>query len=125
MQLHRLFSGQLLAVFVYKIIDIIATHLHSHDLSPIHKLVDYRLHCLRLLNVTFDKTLRPKLLPSRSEGSLDNLFPYIFDHFEAGKDLEIIFLICSEICPLAIVGLGLVGTMLIRTHHYVPRIKAK
>ncbi|GBN92731.1 hypothetical protein AVEN_148462-1 [Araneus ventricosus] len=37
-------------------------------------------YCLGLLNVTFDNILRPKLLPSRSEDSLGNLFPCIFDH---------------------------------------------
>ncbi|GBN33423.1 hypothetical protein AVEN_59615-1 [Araneus ventricosus] len=45
-------------------------------------------YCFRLLNAPFDNTLRPKLLPIRSDGSLGNLFPRTFDHFEAGNDME-------------------------------------
>ncbi|GBL73032.1 hypothetical protein AVEN_128195-1 [Araneus ventricosus] len=41
-------------------------------------------------------TLRPKFLPSRSEGSLGNPFPFIVDRFEAGNDVEVIFLKFSE-----------------------------
>ncbi|GBL96902.1 hypothetical protein AVEN_182495-1 [Araneus ventricosus] len=91
-----------------------------------HNLVDYRLHRvlsllnegLRLLNVTFASALRPKLLPSRSESSLGNPFPCLFDHFEAGNDVEVILLIFSE---------REVGPCLIRTHHWITsliRIKA-
>ncbi|GBM72312.1 hypothetical protein AVEN_228477-1, partial [Araneus ventricosus] len=87
----------------------------SPDLGQRRNLVDYRFHrvlsrtpqchtgyCLRLLNATqgtvSDSSMSQstQLLPSRSEGSHGNLFPYIFHHFEAGNDVEVIFPIFSE-----------------------------
>ncbi|GBN56897.1 hypothetical protein AVEN_46554-1 [Araneus ventricosus] len=97
MQLHELFGGQLLAVVVLKLIDIIF-HFQSHDFDQRHNLVDCRLHryCLKPLKVIFDNVLRSKLLPSRSESSLGDPFPCIFDHLEAGNDVEVMFPKLSE-----------------------------
>ncbi|GBN92011.1 hypothetical protein AVEN_51286-1 [Araneus ventricosus] len=87
MQIYKLFGGQLLAVLFHKLIDIISIHIHlqSPDVGQRYYLVDYRLHRVltvsELLNVIFDNNLRPKLLPSRSEDSLGNPFPCIFNHF--------------------------------------------
>ncbi|GBM20665.1 hypothetical protein AVEN_230247-1 [Araneus ventricosus] len=55
-----------------------------------YNLVDYRYHryCLKPLKVTFDNTLRSKLLPCRSEGSLGDLLPRIFD-LVPGSELKV------------------------------------
>ncbi|GBN63854.1 hypothetical protein AVEN_52977-1 [Araneus ventricosus] len=64
-----------------------------------HNLVVYRLHWVipETPHVTVDNTLRPKILPSKSDGCLVNSFPNIFDHFEAVNNVEVIFLIFFEI----------------------------
>lgn len=87
--IHKLFGGQFLAVLFHKRIDIIFIHFKSHDLDQNTNL----LHRYRLkpLNV-----LQPKLLPSRSEGSLGNSFPRLFGHLEAINDVEVIFPKLSE-----------------------------
>ncbi|GBO15826.1 hypothetical protein AVEN_211407-1 [Araneus ventricosus] len=80
------------------LIDIITNHLQSHDLGQRHNLVDRRLYsyCLKSLEVTFDNAFRPKLLPSRSEGSLGDFFPPIFDYLGVDKDMEVMFPKLSE-----------------------------
>ncbi|GBO46406.1 hypothetical protein AVEN_115965-1 [Araneus ventricosus] len=92
MQLRKLFGGQFLVVLFHNLIDIIAIHLQSPYLGQRHNLIDYRLRrkCHKPLKVTFDKVLRPKLLPRRSEKSFGNPLPRIFDHLEAGNDVEVI-----------------------------------
>ncbi|GBM49340.1 hypothetical protein AVEN_148669-1 [Araneus ventricosus] len=91
MQFHKFFGGQLLAVLFLKLIDIILIHLQSHDLGQRHNLVDYRPHryCLKPLKVTLDNVLRTKLLPSRSESSLGDPFPLLFDQLEKGNAVEV------------------------------------
>ncbi|GBO41039.1 hypothetical protein AVEN_239978-1 [Araneus ventricosus] len=93
MQFRMFFSGQLLTVLYHKLIDIILIRLLSIDLGQTNNLVDYRLHryCLKALKVAFDNAVRLTLLPSRSEGSLSNSFPRIFNKIEAGIDVEMIF----------------------------------
>ncbi|GBM55893.1 hypothetical protein AVEN_265644-1 [Araneus ventricosus] len=48
------------------------------DLGERPKLVGPTEYCFRFLSVTFDNTLRPNLVPSRSGDSLGNLFPCLF-----------------------------------------------
>ncbi|GBM60865.1 hypothetical protein AVEN_179015-1 [Araneus ventricosus] len=99
MQLHKLYGGQLLVVLFHKLVNIIAIHLQYLILAEdtISLTIGSTEYRLRVLNVTFNNTLRPKLLPSRSEGSLGNPFPCIFNHFEAGNDIEVIFQIFSNV----------------------------
>ncbi|GBN05959.1 hypothetical protein AVEN_215373-1 [Araneus ventricosus] len=94
MQLHKLIGGQLLVVLFHKLIDSIIIHLQFPDLGQRHNLVGSTGYCLRLLNATFDNTLRLKLLPSRSEILSVTHFSCIFDHFKMmRKRCEVIFLI--------------------------------
>ncbi|GBO30587.1 hypothetical protein AVEN_267425-1 [Araneus ventricosus] len=99
MQLHELFGGQLLIVFFHKLIDIIAIHLQSPDLGQRHDLVNYRIRRVTVSDSLMPNSTAlsdPKRLPRRNEDSLGNPFPCIFYHFEAGNDVEMIFLIFSE-----------------------------
>ncbi|GBO39908.1 hypothetical protein AVEN_146831-1 [Araneus ventricosus] len=68
-----------------------------HDFSQRHNAVDYRLqrYFFKSLKVTFGNALRPKFLPSRSEGSQGDPFSRIFNHLETGNDVEVIF---SKLC---------------------------
>ncbi|GBN07441.1 Dehydrogenase/reductase SDR family member 11 [Araneus ventricosus] len=70
-QLRKHF-GQLLAVLFHKLIDTISLRLQSPDLGQRRNLVGYRLlrYCLRFLNVAFENTLKPKILPCKSGTSL-------------------------------------------------------
>ncbi|GBM88646.1 hypothetical protein AVEN_139601-1 [Araneus ventricosus] len=74
MQLHKLFFAQLLVVLFQKPHRYLCYPPPVPDLGKdkISLTIDSIGYCLRLLNVTFDNTLRPKLLPNRSEGSLGN-----------------------------------------------------
>ncbi|GBL73812.1 hypothetical protein AVEN_163345-1 [Araneus ventricosus] len=98
MELSWLFITQLLAVSYLKLIDIVLIYPQSHDLSQRHNLIDCRLHrySLKSIKITFDNAFRPKLLPSRSEGSLDEPFLRIFDHLETSNDVEVLFPKLSE-----------------------------
>ncbi|GBM73571.1 hypothetical protein AVEN_140208-1 [Araneus ventricosus] len=73
--------------------DIYFVHLQSHDLRQRHNLFDYILlrYYLNLFKVTFNNTLKQKLLTSTSEGSLGNPFPCILYHLQMGTDVEVIF----------------------------------
>ncbi|GBN38095.1 hypothetical protein AVEN_191518-1 [Araneus ventricosus] len=87
------FGGQLLAVLFHNLIDIIVIHCQSHDIGQRLDLVGSRL---KYLKVTLGNAHWPKFLPSRSEGSLGNSFPCIFDQLEAGNNIEVIFQKLSE-----------------------------
>ncbi|GBM58487.1 hypothetical protein AVEN_212747-1 [Araneus ventricosus] len=96
MQLHKLFCGQRLFGLFLKLIDIIFHLQYLGWPDTISLTAGSTEYCLRLLNVAFANNFRPKLLPSRSEDSLGNPFPCIFDHFEARKNVEVLSLKFSE-----------------------------
>ncbi|GBM11551.1 hypothetical protein AVEN_8130-1 [Araneus ventricosus] len=93
MKLRNLLGGQLFAVGFLKLIDIIF-HLQSHALRQRHNFIDNGFHG-HYLKLTLDNTLR--LRPNRSEGSLGDTSPGIFDQVKQGKDVEVIFPKPSEI----------------------------
>ncbi|GBM05108.1 hypothetical protein AVEN_210815-1 [Araneus ventricosus] len=91
MQFHKLFDGQLLAT---SLLSTSSPLILAKD--AISLTIGSTGYCLRLLNVAFDNTLRSKLLPAEVKALLVISFPCIFDHFEAGNDVEVIFLIFSK-----------------------------
>ncbi|GBM19039.1 hypothetical protein AVEN_172505-1 [Araneus ventricosus] len=116
----RALRHQFLAGVFHELIDVII-HLQSHNLSPRHNLVDCRLrsYCLKPHEVTFDNAFRPKILPSRSEGSLGDPIPRIFDHLAARNDVEVIFpnyLRVRLVLPLSHYGSFVVSVICLNTN---------
>ncbi|GBM39093.1 hypothetical protein AVEN_190228-1 [Araneus ventricosus] len=86
-----------------------------------HYMADCRLHryCIKSLKGTLDSAVRPKLLPSRSEGSFGDSFPRILDHLDAGIDVKVIFPKFSE----SKTGLFMVSSWLIDRYNDMSKYK--